>query len=123
MAQTGNAARSRGLALAVTFLLLAVESGEVGHAFASRKAHGPEHVLLATDTPLPVSDSTPPHSAPDCPLCQAARVSSVVLNAGAACTLAVPETTRAVTLPEQVAPTAPRRLTETARAPPARLAI
>jgi hypothetical protein len=123
MVRTERAAVARRLALAVSFLLLGVASGDVGHAFAGRAANGPHPAILATDAPPAAPDSAPPHSAPDCPLCQAARVSSVVLNAGTACTLGVVEMSRAVTLREMVLPPAPRRRSETARAPPKRLEV
>jgi hypothetical protein len=123
MARTGNAAAARALALAVSFLLLAIANGDLGHSFGGHHAGGQAPVGLATDDPPAEPDSAPPHSAPDCPLCQAARVASVVLPVGAVCSLVVPESPRAISLPEQVAPPAPSRRTETARAPPVRLAI
>jgi hypothetical protein len=123
MARTGTAAAARWLALAISFLLLGVASGDVGHAFASRGGHGLETAALAADAPPAAPDSAPPHAAPDCPLCRAARVSSAVLNAGVACALIVAEASRATLLPETLAPPAPRRSTETARAPPTRLIV
>jgi hypothetical protein len=121
--RTGSAAVAKGLALAISFLLLGVFSGDVGHAFASRGGHGLGPAVLATDAPPAAPHSAPPLDAPDCPLCRAARVSSAVLNAGAACSLAVAETSGATSLPETLAPPALRRPTETARAPPARLVV
>jgi hypothetical protein len=123
MARAGNAAVARWVALAISFLLLGVASGDVGHAFASRGGHGLGPVVLATDAAPAVPDSAPPHNAPDCPLCRAARVWNAVLNAGGAGTLAVAAASRAISLPETLAPPAPRRATEAARAPPARLAV
>lgn len=119
MARTASAAVGRGLALAISFLLLGVANGDVGHAFASREAQGLGPAVLATSAPPAAPDSAPPHEAPDCPLCRAARVSSVILNAGAGGALSVPESSRATSLPETLAPPAPRRRTETARSPPA----
>lgn len=120
MALARSVAVARGMALAIAFLLVGVANGDLGHAFASRGAHSLGLALLAPDA---APDSAPQHNPPDCPLCRAARGSSVVLNAGAVGAPAVPESTRATPLFEALAPSGPQQRTETARSPPARLIV
>ena len=118
-----SAAVGRGLALAISFLLVGVAGGNAGHALAGFEGHSPGPAVLATDAPSDASDSAPPHDATNCLLCRAARVSEVILNTSAACTPAITWECSAMSLPEALAPYAPRRRTEAARAPPARFAV
>jgi hypothetical protein len=121
MLRTRSATVARGLALAVSFLLLGVASGDLGHAFASPAAWGAGNAVLVADSAPGAPVKPTPHSEKDCLLCRAARASSAVLTAGAVGGLAVPETSRAISIPEMPAPAALLRRTETARAPPTRL--
>jgi hypothetical protein len=118
-----SAGVSRGLALAISFLLVAVTGGNAGHALAGIEGHSFGSAFLATDAPSDPCDSVPPHDATNCLLCRAARVSEVILTSSVACTPAIAGECSAMSLPEALAPYAPRRRTETARAPPARLAV
>jgi len=118
-----SAGVSRGFALAISFLLVAVAGGNAGHALAGIEGHSFGSAVLATDAPSDPCDSTPPHDATNCLLCRAARVSEVILNASVACSPAIAGACSAMSLPEALAPYAERSRTETARAPPARLAV
>jgi len=121
----------RGLALAIAFLLVAVAGGNAGHALAGLEGHGFGSDLPETDAPCDPCDSAPPHDATNCLLCRAARVSEVSLTrvsevsltTSVACSPAIAGECSAMSLPEALAPYAPRSRTETARAPPARLAV
>jgi hypothetical protein len=118
-----SAGVGRGLALAIAFLLVGVAGGDAGHALAGLEGHGFGSDLPETDAPCDPCDSAPPHDATNCLLCRAARVAEVILTTSAACTPAIAGECSAMSLPEALAPYAPRRRTETARAPPARLAV
>ena len=118
-----SAGVSRGLALAISFLLVGVAGGNAGHALAGLEGHGPGSTVLAADAPSDPCDSAPPHDATNCLLCRAARVSEVIVNTSVACSPAIAGECSAMSLPEALAPYAPRRRTEAARAPPARLAV
>ena len=118
-----SAAVGRGLALAISFLLVGVAGGNAGHALAGLEGRGLGSAVLATGAPSDACDPAPPHDATTCLLCRAARVSNVILNTSAASTPAIAGECSAMYLPETLAPYAPRRRTETARAPPARLAV
>jgi hypothetical protein len=119
----GDTAVARGLALAISFLLLGVASGDLAHAIASAEGHGPAPALLTPDTPPTAPGSAPSHDAPECPTCRGARSATVLLCAGTACTTAVAGASLAVSLPEAPSPAAPRRRADPARAPPARLVV
>jgi len=116
-----SAAVGRGLALAISFLVVGVAGGDTGHALAGLEGLG--SAVLAADAPSDAPNSAPPHDATSCLLCRASRVSEVILNTSVACTLAIAGECSAMSLPEALAPHIPRRRTETARAPPARLAV
>jgi hypothetical protein len=118
-----SAAVGRGLALAISFLFVGVAGGGAGHALAGLEGHGPGSAVLTPDVPSDASDSAPSHDAATCLLCRAARVSEVTLNTSVACTPAIAGECSAMSLPEALAPSTPRRRTEAARAPPARLAV
>jgi hypothetical protein len=118
-----SAGVGRGLALAISFLLVGVAGGNAGHALAGFEGFGPGSAVLATDAPSAPCDSAPPHDATNCLLCRAARVSEVILTTSAACAPAIAGECSAMSPPEALAPYAPRRRTEAARAPPARLAV
>lgn len=118
-----SAAVGRGLALAISFLLVGVAGGEAGHALAGLEGHGLRLAVVATDVLSDGSDSAPPHDATNCLLCRAARVSSAILNTSAASAPAVARACYAMSLPEALAPSTPWRRAEAARAPPARLAV
>ncbi len=113
----------RGLALAISFLFVGIAGGNAGHALAGLEGHGARSDVLETDAPCDPCDSAPPHDATNCLLCRAARVSEVILNTRVACAPAIAGECGAMSLPEALAPYAPRRRTEAARAPPARLAV
>ena len=113
----------RGLALAISFLLVAVAGGNAGHALAGIEGHGARSDVLETDAPCDPCDSSPPHDATHCLLCRAARVSEVILTTSVVCSPAIAGECSAMSLPEALAPYAPWRRTETARAPPARLTV
>jgi hypothetical protein len=118
-----SAGVSRGFAFAISFLLVAVAGGNAGHALAGIEGHSFGSAVLATDAPSDPCDSAPPHDATNCLLCRAARVSEVILTTSVTCTPAIAGECSAMSLPEALAPYAPRRRTEAARAPPARLAV
>jgi hypothetical protein len=118
-----SAAVGRGLALAISFLIVGVAGGEAGHALAGLEGHGLGPAVLATDALSAASDSAPPHGATSCLLCRAARVSSAILNPSAASTPDIARVWSAMSLPEALAPSTARRRAEAARAPPARLAV
>ena len=119
----GNAAIGRGLALAISFLLLCIAGGEAGHALAGLEGHGIASVLLAKDAPRNDSGSVQPHDATRCLLCRAARVLGISLNASTAGAPPIAAPRRAAPLPETLAPCTEGRRTEAARAPPTRLAV
>jgi hypothetical protein len=113
----------RGLALAISFLLVGVAGGNAGHALAGLEGHGPRSAVLATDAPSDPCDSAQPHDATNCLLCRAARVSEGILTTSVACTPAIAGECSAMCLPEALAPYSPWRRTEAARAPPALIAV
>ena len=113
----------RGLALAISFLLVGVAGGNAGHALAGIEGHGFGSAVLATDALSDPCDSAPPHDAMNCLLCRAARVSEMILNTSAASAPAIAGECSAMSLPESLEPYTPRSRAETARAPPARLSV
>jgi hypothetical protein len=115
-----SAAVGRGLALAISFLLLGVAGGEAGHALAGLGDHGLGSAILATDGLLDASDAARPHDATNCLLCRAARVSKSILNTSAASAPTVARACSVMSPCETLAPSTPRRRAEAARAPPAR---
>jgi hypothetical protein len=115
-----SAAVVRRLALAISFLLLGVAGGNAGHALAGLEGHGLGSAILATDAPSDASGSAQPHDAASCLLCRAARVLSMSLNASTASAPAIAAEWIAMSAPETLAPSTPRRHPEAARAPPAR---
>jgi hypothetical protein len=121
MARMESAVAGRGLALAISLLLLGVATGEVGHAIAGLEGHRLGPVVLATDAPSAAPDSAAPHNATVCLLCRAGRVSTLILKPGAARAQAVAGPCGRISLPETLTPCAPRHRSEVARAPPARL--
>ncbi len=123
MARMGDTTVARGLALAISFLLLGVASDDFGHAITSTKGHSSGLALLKLDAPPAAPASAPPHDAPECPTCRAARSANVLLSGGSVCTTAVAGVTLAVSLPETPSPAAPRHRADPARAPPARLVV
>lgn len=118
-----SAAVGRGLALAISFLLLGVAGGDAGHALAGLEGHNLGSAVPAMDALADASDSAPPHDVTNCLLCRAARVSRVMLNTSAAYTPTVAGECSVMSLPETLAPLTPRRHPEAARAPPARLVV
>jgi hypothetical protein len=118
-----SAAVGRALALAISFLLLGVTSGNAGHALAGLGGRGPESAVPALNALSDASGSAPPHDVANCPLCSAARVSSAILGTSAAGTAYIAEYCGAMSLPETLIPSTPRRRPEAARAPPARLFV
>ena len=118
-----GAAVGSGLALAISFLMLGVTSGNAGHALAGLEGRGLGYAAPALNAPSDVSGSAPPHDVTSCPLCSAARVSSAVLGTSAAGTPCIAGGCGAMSLPETLTPSTPRRLPEAARAPPARLLV
>ena len=118
-----SAGVGRGLALAISFLLVGVAGGNAGHALAGLEGHSFGSAVLATDAPSDPCDSAPPHDATNCLLCRAARVLEGMLNTSVACTPVIAGEYSAMSLPETLAPYALWRRTEVARAPPARLAV
>jgi hypothetical protein len=118
-----SAGVGRGIALAISFLLVGVAGGNAGHALAGLEGRGFGSDVLETDAPCAPCDSAPPHDATNCFLCRAARVSEVILTTSAACAPAIAGESSAMSLPETLAPYSPWRRTEAPRAPPARLAV
>ncbi len=118
-----SAAVGRRLALAISVLLVGVAGGDAEHALVGLEGHGFSSDVPETDAPCDPCDSAPPHDATNCLLCRAARVSHVILNTSAASTPAIARECSAMSLPEALAPSTPRRRAEAARAPPARLAV
>jgi hypothetical protein len=118
-----SAAVGRGIALAISFLLVGVAGGEAGHALAGLEGHGLGSAVLATDTLSAVCDAAPPHDATNCLLCRAGRVSSVILSTSVASTPDIARAWSAMFLPEGPAPSMARRRAEAARAPPDPLAV
>ena len=114
---------AQALALAISFLLLVVASGDLAHAVADADAHSPGPALLEPAAPPVAPGSGPPHDAPECPTCRAARSANVLLGACATFTTTAAGVSLTVSLPEAPAPAAPRRHTGPARAPPARLVV
>jgi hypothetical protein len=118
-----SAAVGRGLALAISFLLVGIVGGNAGHALAGLEGHGFGAAVLATDVLSDACDSASPHDATNCLLCRAARVLEVILNTSVACAPAVAGKSRAMSPPEAFASNTHRSRAEAARAPPARLAV
>ncbi len=118
-----SAAVGRGLALAISLLLLGVAGGDAGHALAGLEGRGLGPVVAANDALSDASDSALPHDATNCLLCRAARVSSAIPSASAAGTPPIAAECKAMSPPETLAPSTARRRPEAARAPPPRLAV
>jgi hypothetical protein len=119
---TRGEAAPRGLALALSLVLLGVASGDLGHALFELSGHGFPPAVQAADAAPVHSDSTNQHVGADCPRCSAGRVSRTAMAAASAhSTGPVRQTTSAVFLPETPAPSTERQRIDTARAPPARL--
>jgi hypothetical protein len=118
-----SAAVGRGLALAISFLLLCIAGGEAGHALAGLEGHGIGSALLATHAPCDAPGSAQPHDARQCLLCRAARILGMSLNASGASALPLAAARSALPLPEVLAPHTQRSPTEAPRAPPARSAV
>jgi hypothetical protein len=112
----------RGLALALSLVLLGAASGDLGHANFEFSGCGFLPAVWAADaTPAP-PDPTNQHVVANCPRCSAGRISRIALAAALThSTGPVRQTTSAVFLPETPAPSTARHRVDTARAPPARL--
>jgi hypothetical protein len=112
----------RGLALALSLVLLGAVSGDLGHAQFEFSSHGFLPAAWAADATPAHPDSTNQHVVADCPRCGAGRVSrSAMAAASTHATGPVRQTTNALFLPEAPAPSTARQRIDTARAPPARL--
>ena len=119
---TKCAAVPRGLALALSLVLLGVASGDLGHAILRAPGHGILPAVCAADAAPARPDPAPQHVVADCPRCSAGRFSRIALAVGSAhSTGPARQTTCAVFLPETPAPSTARHRVDTARAPPARL--
>jgi hypothetical protein len=112
----------RGLALALSLVLLGVASGDLGHALFEISGHGFLPAVQAADATPIHPDSTNQHAVTDCPRCSAGRISRAAMAAASThATGPVRQTTNALFLPETPAPSTARQRIDTARAPPARL--
>ena len=104
-ARTGKTWVPRGLALAVSLLVLGGASGDIGHALAGGTWHGLE-TTIATAAGGPAEPNPPgptsPHVATDCPLCRVGRTSSTALSGRITWFTTAGERSYAVFLPRNI---------------------